>query len=40
MYPERQEFCGRGLAEDLAWCLVWLMRLEIGIGLPLSVHAR
>jgi hypothetical protein len=30
--PERQEFYGRTLEEALAWCLVWLMAPELGIG--------
>ena len=30
--PERQEFYGRTLEEALAWCLVWLMAPEIGVG--------
>jgi hypothetical protein len=30
--PERHEFYGRTLEEALAWCLVWLMAPEIGIG--------
>jgi hypothetical protein len=34
--PERQEFSGRTLEEALAWCLVWLMAPELGIG-PLLV---
>jgi transcriptional regulator with XRE-family HTH domain len=29
---ERQEFYGRTLEEGLAWCLVWLMAPELGIG--------
>ena len=29
---ERQEFYGRTLEEALAWCLVWLMAPEIGVG--------
>jgi hypothetical protein len=28
----REEFYGRTLEEGLAWCLVWLMASEIGIG--------
>jgi hypothetical protein len=32
LYPQRQEFYGRTLEEDLAWCLVWFMAPEIGIG--------
>src|SRR5215212_10086210 len=30
--PEEQTFYGRTLEEGLAWCLVWLMAPEIGIG--------
>jgi hypothetical protein len=30
--PEEQEFYGRTLEEALAWCLVWLMFPELGIG--------
>jgi hypothetical protein len=30
--PEEQTFCGRALEEALAWCLVWLMAPELGIG--------
>jgi hypothetical protein len=30
--PEEQEFYGRTLEEALAWCLVWLMAPELGIG--------
>jgi len=29
---ERQEVYGRTLEEALAWCLVWLMAPEIGVG--------
>jgi hypothetical protein len=29
---ERQEFSGKTLEEALAWCLVWLMAPELGIG--------
>jgi hypothetical protein len=32
MYPEEQTFYGRTLSEGLAWCLVWLMFPELGIG--------
>ena len=32
--PERQTFRGRTLAEALAWCLVWLMVEELGVGPP------
>lgn len=31
--PEEQTFYGRTLEEALAWCLVWLMAPELGIGL-------
>jgi hypothetical protein len=31
-FPERHEFYGRTLEEALAWCLVWLMAPEIGVG--------
>src|SRR5215208_6300233 len=30
--PEEQTFYGRTLEDALAWCLVWLMAPEIGIG--------
>ena len=30
--PEEQTFYGRTLEEGLAWCLVWLMAPELGIG--------
>jgi hypothetical protein len=30
--PEAQEFYGKTLQEALAWCLVWLMAPEIGVG--------
>jgi hypothetical protein len=30
--PEEQTFYGRTLEEGLAWCLVWLMAPEIGVG--------
>jgi len=30
--PEEQDFYDRSLEEALAWCLVWLMAPEIGIG--------
>ena len=30
--PDEQEFHGRTLEEALAWCLVWLMAPEIGVG--------
>jgi hypothetical protein len=29
---EEQTFSGKTLVEALAWCLVWLMAPEIGIG--------
>jgi hypothetical protein len=32
MSPEEQTFYGKTLAEALAWCLVWLMAPELGIG--------
>jgi hypothetical protein len=30
--PEEQDFYGETLEEALAWCLVWLMAPEIGVG--------
>ena len=30
--PEENDFYGKTLGEALAWCLVWLMAPEIGIG--------
>jgi hypothetical protein len=30
--PERQEFYGKTLEEAPAWCLVWLMAPELGVG--------
>ena len=30
--PEEQDFYGKTLEEALAWCLVWLMFPEIGVG--------
>ncbi len=30
--PEEQTFSGKTLEEGLAWCLVWLMFPELGIG--------
>lgn len=30
--PEEHDFYGRTLEEGLAWCLVWLMFPELGIG--------
>jgi hypothetical protein len=30
--PEEQTFYGRTLEEALAWCLVWLMTPETGVG--------
>jgi hypothetical protein len=30
--PEEQDFSGRTLEAGLAWCLVWLMFRELGIG--------
>jgi hypothetical protein len=32
LYPEEQTFYGSTLSEGLAWCLVWLMFPELGIG--------
>jgi hypothetical protein len=32
MSPEEQTFHGKTLEEALAWCLVWLMVPELGIG--------
>ncbi len=32
--PEREGVRGGTLAEALAWCLVWLMAEEPGIGPP------
>jgi hypothetical protein len=32
MSPEAQRFSGRTLEEARAWCLVWLMAPELGIG--------
>jgi hypothetical protein len=34
--PEEQDFYGKTLEEALAWCLVWLMAPELGVG-PLLV---
>jgi hypothetical protein len=31
-FPAQESFHGRTLEEALAWCLVWLMFPEIGIG--------
>src|SRR4051812_2949494 len=31
-HSPREEFYGRTLEEGLAWCLVWLMAPEIGVG--------
>jgi hypothetical protein len=31
--PDEQDFYGRALEEGLAWCLVWLMAPELGVGL-------
>jgi hypothetical protein len=31
-FPDQETFHGRTLEEALAWCLVWLMAPEIGIG--------
>ena len=30
--PDRQGFYGKTLEEALAWCLVWMMAPEIGVG--------
>jgi hypothetical protein len=30
--PEEHTFFGRTLEEALAWCLVWLMFSELGVG--------
>jgi hypothetical protein len=30
--PDEQEFDGKTFEEALAWCLVWLMAPELGIG--------
>jgi len=30
--PKEQDFDGKTLKEALAWCLVWLMAPEIGVG--------
>jgi hypothetical protein len=30
--PDEQDFYGKTLEEALAWCLVWLMTPELGIG--------
>jgi hypothetical protein len=30
--PEEQPFYGKTLEEALAWCLVWLMVPELGVG--------
>jgi hypothetical protein len=35
--PEEQTFDGMTLEEALAWCLVWLMAPQLGIG-PFVVH--
>ena len=32
-HSPRETFCGRTLEEALAWCLVWLMAPEIGVGM-------
>jgi hypothetical protein len=32
MSPEEHEFYGKTLEESLAWCLVWLMAPELGVG--------
>jgi hypothetical protein len=35
--PEEHDFYGKTLEEALAWCLVWLMAPEIGVG-PFRVN--
>jgi hypothetical protein len=35
--PEEQTFYGKTLEEALAWCLVWLVAPEIGVG-PFLIH--
>ena len=30
--PEKQDFSGKTLEEARAWCLVWLMAPELGVG--------
>ena len=30
--PEEHDFYGKTLEEALAWCLVWFMAPEIGVG--------
>ena len=30
--PDEQDFYGKTLEEALAWCLVWLMSPELGVG--------
>jgi hypothetical protein len=30
--PDEHDFSGKTLEEALAWCLVWLMAPELGIG--------
>jgi hypothetical protein len=30
--PEQHDFYGKTLEEALAWCLVWLMAPELGVG--------
>jgi hypothetical protein len=35
--PEQHDFYGKTLEEALAWCLVWLMAPEIGVG-PFLIH--
>jgi hypothetical protein len=30
--PDERDFSGTTLEEALAWCLVWLMAPELGIG--------
>jgi hypothetical protein len=31
-HPKEQTFYGKTLEEALAWCLVWLMAPELGVG--------
>jgi hypothetical protein len=30
--PEEHDFIGKTQEESLAWCLVWLLAPEIGVG--------
>jgi hypothetical protein len=36
LYPDRETFGGRTLAQALAWCLVWLMGSTGEIGVVVS----